>query len=150
MRIYLVRHGEAKSKEEDPERHLTERGREEARRIASFLSRVGIGVEEVLHSGKTRARETAEIIATELGIRVREVDGLDPLADPSEWAERLREMEGDVILVGHLPHLSRLAGLLLTGSPSEFVKMSSGGALCLEREENGWFLIWLVSPTILA
>ncbi len=107
-------------------------------------------MEEVLHSGKTRAKETAEIIASELGVRVREVSGLDPLADPSEWAERLKGMKEDVLLVGHLPHLSRLAGLLLTGGQLEFVKLSSGGALCLEKEEEGgWSLIWLVSPGIL-
>ena len=149
MRVYLVRHGEARKKEEDPERHLTEKGVEEARKIARFLSEIGAHVEEVLHSGKTRAKETAEIIASELGARIREVDGLDPLADPSEWAERLKGMNGDVMLVGHLPHLSRLAGLLLTGSQLEFVKLSSGGALCLEKEKDGWSLIWLVSPEIL-
>ncbi len=148
MRVCLVRHGEARSKEEDPERHLTERGVEEARRIAKFLKRVGIGVEEVLHSGKTRARETAEIVASELGARVSEAEGLNPLDDPSEWASRLGEVEEDVVLVGHLPHLSRLAGLLLTGAPSEFVKLSSGGALCLERSEGGWVLVYLVSPDI--
>ncbi len=149
MRVYLVRHGEARKKEEDPERHLTEKGVEEAKKIARFLSEIEVHVEEVLHSGKTRAKEMAEIIASELGARIREVDGLDPLADPSEWAERLKGMNGDVMLVGHLPHLSRLAGLLLTGSQLEFVKLSSGGALCLEREGDGWSLIWLVSPGIL-
>ncbi len=149
MRVYLVRHGEARKKEEDPERHLTEKGVEEAKKIARFLSEIEVHVEEVLHSGKTRAKEMAEIIASELGARIREVDGLDPLADPSEWAERLKGMNGDVMLVGHLPHLSRLAGLLLTGSQLEFVKLSSGGALCLEGEGDGWSLIWLVSPGIL-
>jgi len=61
LRVYLVRHGKAKSKEEDPERHLTERGAEEVRRVARFLAAAGIQVSKILHSGKTRARQTAEI-----------------------------------------------------------------------------------------
>ena len=34
MKLYLVQHGEAKSKAEDPQRPLTERGREDVARVA--------------------------------------------------------------------------------------------------------------------
>ncbi len=152
MRVYLVQHGEAKSKEEDPERHLTERGIEEVRRIARFLANANIRVPEILHSGKTRAKQTAEILAKELKPReVREVEALDPLADPRTWAERLSEYSEDVMLVGHLPHLSKLASLLIVGEEDrEIVRFTMGGVVCLERDEGGkWCVLWVVRPDLI-
>jgi phosphohistidine phosphatase len=49
---------------------------------------MGVRVELILHSGKLRALETAEILARELGpgIEVRQADGLAPKDDPPEAA----------------------------------------------------------------
>lgn len=151
MKVYLVRHGEARSKEEDPERHLTEKGVEEVRRVARFLAAAGIHVPKIVHSGKTRARQTAEILAEELKPQeVKEADSLDPMADPRIWADRLEESKEDIMLVGHLPHLSRLAGHLLLRKDVEIIKLAAGGVACLERVEEGiWMILWAIRPDII-
>ena len=62
MRLYLMQHGKSKSKEEDPDRSLTDEGRSEVERVAAFLARTAPSESiPIRHSGKTRARETAAI-----------------------------------------------------------------------------------------
>ena len=81
--VILVRHGEALSKQEDPARPLSDRGRNRAETTARWLASIGLPVGEIRHSGKARARETAEIVAAALdaGERVREAEGLAPNDD---------------------------------------------------------------------
>ena len=151
VKAYLIQHGEAKKKEEDPARPLTEDGRAEVERIGRFLARIGVGVNRIFHSGKLRAAQTAELIAKYVkpveGIEA--VEGLDPLADPRIWAEKLDRSEHDLMLVGHLPHLKRLASLLLTGRDDlEIVRFRYGGVVCLERDEK-WSILWVIRPDIL-
>jgi phosphohistidine phosphatase len=66
MRIYLTQHGLAVPKDIDPDRPLSERGREDVRHLAEFLDKAGVRVGQVLHSGKTRAEQTAAILAEAL------------------------------------------------------------------------------------
>ena len=151
MRIYLVRHGEAKKKEEDPARPLTEDGRAEVERVGRFLARIGVRVDRILHSGKLRAAQTAELIAKYVKPveGVEAVEGLDPLADPRIWAEKLDKSEHNLMLVGHLPHLKRLVSLLLTGRDDlEIVRFRYGGVVCLEKDEK-WSILWVIRPDIL-
>jgi len=96
--------------------------------------------------------QTAEVFAEakpENGIS--EADGLDPLADPKIWAERLEELGEDLMLVGHLPHLSRLVSLLTLKSPEhEIIKFSMGGIVCLERiKPRKWMILWAVIPDMI-
>lgn len=152
MKVYLVQHGEAKSEEEDPARPLTDMGREEVKRVADFLKRIGVKVSRIIHSGKLRASQTASIIGEALDIseKLEQGDSLEPLADPGVWAERLGRLEEDVMLVGHLPHLSRLASLPLTESAErEPVRFRKAGVVCLERTEKGWSLLWAIRPELI-
>jgi phosphohistidine phosphatase len=152
MKVYLVQHAEAKREDEDPARPLSDRGREDVKRVAEFLKPLGLKVSRILHSGKLRAKQTAEIISggisSEKGIQ--EASGLAPLDDPSEWVQRLSSETEDVMLVGHLPHLARLAGILLTGNPEHApIKFRQGGVVCLERSEEGkWLVAWAVTPEL--
>jgi phosphohistidine phosphatase SixA len=66
MRAYLVQHGEAHPEEVSPERELTPRGRSDVERVATLLANGGVRVAKVYHSGKTRARQTAELFARRL------------------------------------------------------------------------------------
>ncbi len=153
MRLYLMQHGKSKSKEEDPDRSLTDEGRSEVGRVAAFLARTAPSESiPIRHSGKTRARETAEALAGTLeAATVEETDGLAPLDDPAIWAERLGETDEDVVLVGHLPHLARLTSLLLASDPERgVVEFSNAGMVCLQRNEDGrWALLWSVVPALL-
>ena len=64
--LYLVQHGEAKSKEEDPERPLSETGRKTVEHVAAWAARMGLGVTLIRHSGKLRAQQTAAIFLENL------------------------------------------------------------------------------------
>ena len=116
MNLYLIRHGEPKSEQEDPQRPLSEKGITDIQKLSAFVSEhYDIRVEKILHSPKLRAKQTAEIVSNHLHPHpeLEEVSGLKPLDDPNIWKEHLSEMTEDIILAGHLPHLSELASLLL-------------------------------------
>ena len=154
MNLYLVQHAEAKPESEDPERHLTEQGFTTAREMAGFASeRAGIRVARMVHSGKARARETAEALAERLRPPggVQAADGLDPMADPKIWTERATKSAEDIMLVGHLPHLNRLASLLLYSDPEKTVVAFQMGAIIrLQRDKTGnWAIAWMVVPSML-
>ena len=61
MAIYLVQHGISVSKEIDPDPGLSEKGREHVLRIADVAASYKIRPTQIRHSGKQRAKETAEI-----------------------------------------------------------------------------------------
>lgn len=141
MRVYLVRHGEAKREDVDPERHLTDRGADEVRRIAAeAIDELGVRPARIAHSGKARARQTAEIWGGLVGSEAAETDGLAPNDDPAIWASRLdNQPDEQLMLVGHLPHLERLTALLVIGDADGAVAgFPAGGLVCLERTDAGW------------
>lgn len=154
MKLYLVRHGEAAAKEGDGEKSLTKKGMADLLKITAFLDiHADIRVQAMYHSGRLRAHQTADVLAdhTRPASGVQKAEGLDPMADPRIWADRVSNLNKDIMLVGHLPHLGRLAGLLLAGSESvDPVEFQTGGIICLSRESGGtWSVQWCVIPDIL-
>ena len=153
MNLYLVQHGQAVAKEVDSDRPLSDQGCEDIRKTAKAAVRAGVCVDTIWHSGKTRARQTAQALAEALEPRreAQQAEGLKPLDDPSIWANRVSDLQEDTVLVGHLPQLSRLASLLLTGnSEAETVDFQMAGIVCLGREEAGsWSVRWMVIPQLL-
>ena len=79
-------------------------------------------------------------------------DGLGPVDDVTPLADKLASTAGDIMIVGHLPFLAKLALLLLTGFESaEPVAFKQGGVVCLNRsDENCWQIEWVVTPELLA
>jgi phosphohistidine phosphatase len=154
MKAYLVQHGKQVSKEENPERPLSDRGRADVGKVAAALTRIGIGIQEIVHSGKTRAEQTAEIMAAELkpATPPRRMEGLSPLDDVHPIAEDLKERDKDIMLVGHLPHLGKLVALLTAGTDSTpVVTFQQGGVVCLQRDEKGvWTVAWMLVPAIIS
>lgn len=138
---------------DDPARPLSGAGRERALRTASWVAGLGLPLDEVRHSGKTRARQTAEILAERLGLgpdRVRAVAGLSPLDDVEDLAVGLESERGRVALVGHLPHLARLASRLLVGDPERLgLVFPDAAAALIARAGGGWHLLALVSPDLI-
>ncbi len=152
MLVYLVRHGEAVSEREDPSRPLSKQGEAEIAELAALLAhRFKLMPGFIFHSPKLRAAQTASIIGQALP-RVpapEEVEGLRPMDDPAAWAERLEVMDMDVMLVGHLPHMSRLTSLLLLwDSGREVLDFAPGTVACLEKV-GGWRVKWMISPDTL-
>lgn len=152
MKLYLVRHGEAKPAEIDPSRGLTSKGIRDTTKVAEFLANARLEVNEIFHSGKTRAQQTAAILADHITVQrgVFDAEGLSPNDDPSIWAVRLSRLRDDTMLVGHLPHLAKLASRLLSDDPkSPLVAFHSAGVLCIDRSQEGWSLQWMIVPDII-
>ena len=150
MKLYLAQHGDATPKEENPDRPLSKKGRADVRDIARFLSHIDTAVARVMHSGKLRAKQTAEMLAEQLapGCTLEINEHINPLDSPVKAAKEITQHQDDILLVGHLPHLAKLATLLLTGHEEPMiVTFSPGVVACLERsEDKHWSVICSVSP----
>ena len=152
MALYLVQHALNRPKDEDPEKGISEQGRSDAQQISAVAAGYGVRVSRIFHSGVKRAEETADIFAGALcppeGVAAAE--GLAPLDDPSSFAGSL-DAESDVMLVGHLPFMERLAGLLVTGNAATPVfRFQNAGIVCLDRhpDQGTWVVMWSLSPRI--
>lgn len=149
--LYLVQHGEAMSKEEDPERPLTARGEADIGRVGALLHRAGIEVDDVFDSGKERARQTAELLAWHLAPErgPETMDGLgatdpvEPIADQvAGWTRR-------VMLVGHLPFMGRLVSCLLElDEEHPPVDYAPGTVVALARGADRWQIEWMLRPEL--
>jgi phosphohistidine phosphatase len=151
--LYLIRHADAIDLHPDHARPLSDRGREQVKALAKFLGRSeSFSPDEIWHSSLVRARETAELLAKGLDFsgKCHEAAGLRPEDDPHEIARKLGKLDKSVALVGHEPHMSALASLLVVGAthPAAFV-MKKGATLALEREDPRWVVRWHISPGLL-
>jgi len=155
--IYLVRHGMAKSAGEDPERGLTADGEKDIEKIGASLKKRGLTLDNIFHSPKKRASQTAHIIsdclshdggsATQSELSPELSDGLLPEDDPEQWADRLEDMDCDTMLVGHLPYMGILTSLLRCGDEYNGVEdFSPGTVVCLERAGESYELLWKIAP----
>ncbi len=149
MDFYLVRHGEAEPEHLDPRRPLTDGGRAGVEKVARAAVARRLKIAEILHSDKLRAKETAEILARFLSPArgVQEISGLAPEDDPLLAKAELEAADQSLMLVGHLPHVGRLAALLLVGdSEKKIVDFAPATMICLSRESGIWRLGWTLSP----
>ena len=130
MRVYLTQHGLAVPKDIDPDRPLSEQGRQDVRCLAELLEHAGIRVAQVFHSGKTRAEQTAALLAAPLlsAGRPQARAGLDPNDAVEPFYREISAWTGDTLIVGHLPFLGRLASLVLAGDPDRPSRPSSRAA----------------------
>jgi phosphohistidine phosphatase len=153
MHLYLVQHGAAKSEAEDPHRGLTDEGRRDVERMAHCLASLRIGLDRIEHSEKLRARQTAEILAAHLRPfeGAHEIKGLPPNDDVEPVCARLQQESKNLMLVGHLPHLSRLASRLLGLDRNRaVVRFQMAGVVRLDRDEAGqWEVRWVFPPELL-
>jgi len=152
MKVYLVQHGDAVAKEVDPDRPLSEGGRADVARVAAFLAAAGVGAARVIHSGKTRARQTAEQLAERLapGIAPQAVEGLNPKDSGERLSDEIASAQGDLLVAGHQPFMGRFAARLLSGSEEGMsVDYRPGTVVCLAQDEKGgWRLVWMVRPDL--
>ena len=153
MKLYLIQHAKAASKDVDPERSLTDEGRRDIQKIATFIKPLSLRVDYLWHSGKKRAAQTAELLSEVVKINkaLTAHAGLAPNDDVTVIKNEIEAAQHNIMIVGHLPFLDKLASLLLTGCESAgSVTFKNAGIVCLDcSDENRWQLDWMVTPEIL-
>ena len=150
MALFLVQHGKSLPKDKDPNKGLSEAGIHETERIAQVAKGYGVHVSSIAHSGKTRARQTADIFASALNPEggLQAISGLNPLDDVTAFAIDSTE---DRMLVGHLPFMERLTTYLITGFIERPVfKFQNSGIVCLDKDPGtlSWVIQWTLMPHI--
>jgi phosphohistidine phosphatase len=142
--IFLVHHADAVGPDVDPQRPLSVTGRMHADRLAASAAARGVKPVAIWHSGKLRARQTAEPFLRVCNplAEFAAIRGLQP-TDPPGWIrDRLAGEERDVMLVGHMPNLPRVLTLLLTGNESPLLDYPLHGVVALENVGEKWVERW--------
>lgn len=153
MKLFLVQHGEAIEKDIDPGRPLHPRGEEEVRRVAEFLRQAGMTVDRVVHSGKMRAHQTADILAEAILMNgeAEAIEGINPNDPVQDFSKKVSQLKHDTMVVGHLPFMARMVSYLVTGNEkTEIVAYKPGSIVCLQHnDEKYWHIQWMIRPDTL-
>jgi phosphohistidine phosphatase len=149
LRLYVAHHGDAVGPHENAMRPLSMRGQQQVAALASEAAAREAKPRIIWHSGKLRARQTADAYRQACNplAHFTAARGLLP-ADPPAWiADRLLLEDGEVMVVGHMPHLPRLLHLLLAGDPdASTIEFPPNGVVCLEERAGEWTERWRLSP----
>jgi len=163
MKLILIRHAKAEERSaatypDDALRPLAEVGLREQAKLARAMKRMRISFDHLATSPKTRARETAEILAE--GMRWKNPIDMAPVLGEgfsvSRVIEWLRQYprEATVACVGHEPDLSELASALLSSDDSVWIDFKKSGVLALDfngypDQDRGMLLYFLRPKQIL-
>lgn len=144
--IYFAQHGLAVDKSSDPERPLSEAGIQQTQSVADQLCISNIPVSRIFHSGKLRAAQTADIVASGLSITTCAANNLSPNDDIHLLIPAL---QNETLYVGHLPHLDKLCNYLLTGTEDAgILEFKNSGVICLTLNDGQGRLNWYLTPDI--
>ena len=152
MNLYLAQHGTALDKSVNPERPLSADGIDDVKRIASLVAAAGISPARILHSGKARAEETADIFHRYLPAATKPapVKGVAPTDSVEHFADQLRAWNDDVLVCGHQPFMGRLVSHLLCVQADKMtVEYQPGSIAALRRDGSAdWCLCWFIRPGV--
>jgi phosphohistidine phosphatase len=146
MHLYLVHHGDAVGPDVDARRPLSDVGRASVERLAQATAARGVRPDVIWHSGKLRARQTAEAFWRECNAlaafsATRDLQPNDP---PSWIRDRLRDESRDILIAGHYPHLPRLLTLLVGERGEVTGDFPAQGVVALHSSDAGqsWVEMW--------
>jgi phosphohistidine phosphatase len=154
MEIYLMQHGPSLPKEQDPDEGLSPEGEERIHASAKALRKMGIGFDAILASTKKRSRQTAAIVAEEVGFspeKIIETDKVKAMTPPEETVQVLAGLPGSpkVLIAGHLPSLAEIASFLLTDGSKAAVEFERGGCCRIDVGDlptHSGRLRWYLTP----
>ena len=153
MKLYLVQHGDAYAKDIDPDRPLSDTGKADIERLAVLLGRAGVRVERVIHSGKLRAEQTAQCLASALapGVELESSGIINPNDNPGAFDWQSGSWDHNTLVVGHLPFMAKLVAHLVSGSENQpITAFQPGSIVCLERQgDEHWQINWMIRPELL-
>ena len=151
MNLYILQHGEAVPKEIDPERPLSEHGNRDIRILALHMQNMDVQLGNIFHSGKLRAEQSARLIAETLSPEILPVktEGLNPNDDPAVIIGDIEQMNENILIASHMPFVSRLCSMLLTGTTEAEFASVPGTLFCLEKADDKWRLAYMLRPDFL-
>ncbi len=153
--LYLLRHAHAGSAAawsgDDVERPLSERGKDQARRLGKLLAERGVVPDTIISSPKVRARQTANLVADALGVGVTSDERLAQDFDLDALAELMAGVgSGSLMVVGHDPDFSDMLATLV-GAPD--MPMRKGALARVDVQlplgPGCGILRWLFPPELL-
>jgi phosphohistidine phosphatase len=154
MNLYLMRHANAGVARDNPEldakRALIKEGKEQCMLMAQAMSALKVQVDVIVSSPLKRALQTAQFVATEMGIESRvEVNAALSLnGDYASFQKMLTEYaekgyEG-VLAVGHNPNLFQFLGRMITGNGGAAIRMRKASVVRVDLTHRPPILRWLV------
>ncbi len=149
MKLYFVRHGQAKNVSDDPDPSLSDYGKKEVDHMTQKLKELHIHVQTIYHSGKLRAEETAIRLSQSVTSNdgILELGGLRPMDPIEPIIHLIAEESHDIILVGHLPFMNYLASKLTQIDEQEaFIQFPTACLICLEEESDRWAVTMRITP----
>lgn len=152
MKLYIVQHAKALSKEEDPSRPISIEGREETEILACFIRlHISIQISNIYCSTKKRSFETAEIfnqfIKPEHGIN--KIEGLSPNDDVQAFINSVKDDKNDLMIISHKPFVDKLISQLVSGNDIELVDICNSSVVCLNKDNGHWLVEWILRPDII-
>ena len=149
MELYLVRHGDVDPNlgDVDAGPPLTDAGLANVQRCATFAARLGVQVAEIRHSEKLRTVQTAQEFEKILQCPRNQVVGIGPDDDINPLRREAAGLQHNVMVIGHLPYLNRIAGALLAQDESMPVVVFHPASLVrFDRREDARWSAQLVLP----
>lgn len=154
MEIYLMQHGPALPKERDPEEGLSPEGEASIHASGQALKKMGIDFDVILSSPKKRSKQTAAIVAEEVGFpseRIVESEKIKAMTPADETIKLISEFADKerIMIAGHLPSVAEVASFLLTDGSKASVQFEMGGCCRIDVDElptHSGRLRWYLTP----
>lgn len=154
MNLYILRHGQAESIG-DQESQLTETGKLETYKVASWLKSQNTQVDLIFSSPKQRAQQTAQIFKEELPVAepIQIIEDLKPNKKPENILPLLDGAAfNNILIASHMPFVGRLLHALIANDDEKAIPFEPSGLACVELAEikyGSGELRWVVHPGLL-
>jgi phosphohistidine phosphatase len=147
LSLFLLHHAEAAEPGVDPQRPLTPAGRRHAEDLAARVRDRGVKPLVIWHSGKLRARQTAQAFSRICNplAEFSAARGLQPADPPHLIADAIAGDTRDMLIVGHFPSLPKIYARLVGIAEGEGPGFPVHGIVALEPEGTGWREAWRAS-----
>lgn len=134
VKLYLMQHALAYPAEQDSERTLSPAGIDQAKKAARGIKRLGLSFDLIIASPKRRSHQTAALVAEAVRFPYSDIlttETILPDRSPQDLFALLQKesAESHILVIGHMPHLAKLASDLLRGGE---LLIENAGLTCFD------------------
>lgn len=146
MKVYFIRHGAYALS--GAVQALTPQGRNDTKKMAEYLKGCNALIEEIWHSPKTRAVESAQIFSRVFVCEnVMTKDFLIPNADPDQAIEDLENStSNNIAIVSHLPFIPNLLSKIFLKGQCSLPEFVTASVVVVTRENGQWKFLEFITP----